>query len=91
MLPDKDVVWEEDQEPTLVSYKEFARYTSNGASFRYNEDLGDWEMSAGGGGGGGSVSAMRLTPLSPLNIIHVPGQPLTLSFNYAHSSINTQR
>ena len=31
----------EDQEPTLVSYKEFARHTSNGTSFRYNEDLED--------------------------------------------------
>ena len=48
LLPDKSIVWQEDEEPTLVSYKEFARYTPNGASFRYNEylEIGKWQAAA---------------------------------------------
>src|SRR5690554_814754 len=82
---------EGEEEPILELRKEYARYTSNGTSYRYDFELNDWVMSAGGGpGGGGEVTTIQLTPVPlnfPLNFSHALGTDLLVTVNFTHSEL----
>ena len=87
-LPDDPDV----EEPVLSLRKEYARYTSNGTSYRYDFELNDWVLSAGGGagGGGGDVVTIQLTPVPlnfPLNFSHALGTDLSVTVNFTHSEL----
>lgn len=64
-----------------------ARYTATGASYNWNEEIGEWEMSAGGGGSGGSggSSSIRLTSLTALQFVSAVGAETLLSYNFKSS------
>ena len=84
----------EAEVPVLELTKEYSRYTANGTSYRYDFELLDWVLSAGGGpgggGGGGDVVTIQLTPVPlnfPLNFSHALGTDLSVTVNFTHSEL----
>ena len=81
----------EAEVPVLQLTKEYSRYTANGTSYRYDFELLDWVLSAGGGaGGGGEVTTIQLTPVPlnfPLNFAHALGTDLSVTVNFTHSEL----
>lgn len=58
---------EQDEEPELELRKEYARYTADGSSFRYDAATQDWVLSAGGGGGSNGGSVLYVGDKQPPN------------------------
>ena len=80
------------EEPVLELRREYSRYTANGTSYRYDFELLDWVMSAGGGPGGGvgDIVTIQLVPVplnAPLNFSHALGTPLSVTVNFTHSEL----
>jgi hypothetical protein len=84
---------EQEEEPELELRKEYARYTADGSSYKFDAEMQEWVMAAGGGGGGGGggdsgASKVRVVPFplgTPTTLNVAEGTPASIGYTYLNN------